>query len=114
MMVFVCVFVLMARDRSMDRSPDTDQQQVKAIFWHLPVAAGLFVNELSRASLCVFSQKRQGKSVWPGLFFCFYGQVYGTKQKDHREICVSAKSLGVVGFVWPCAFTVPITGKTSN
>lgn len=68
----MCASVLMARDRAVDRSPDTEKQ-VKAVFWHLLAAIGLFVRlAQSQAHWCVFPQKRQGKSVWAGLFFCFY------------------------------------------
>lgn len=44
--------------------------------------------------VCVLSN-RQGKSVQAGLVFCFYWQVYKTKKKGHREMCVSLRPCGV-------------------
>lgn len=42
-------------------------------------------------------RSRQGKSVRPGLVFCFYWQVHGTKQKGHREwFCEAPWAVGCV------------------
>lgn len=67
-------------------------------------------NELRVGPVCVCFHGR-GRGNQPGLVCSFVlTDVYGTKQKDHREIlCFCKKSLGVVEFVRHCVFTVPIT-----
>lgn len=79
-----CLSVLTARDRlfSENRSPDTEKQQVKAIFWHLLVAAGLFVRPAQRqvhctcgrmcVCVCVCSLLTEAGEItpaWSGLLF---------------------------------------------
>lgn len=63
-----------------NRSLDTEKQQVKAVFWHLLVAAGLFVRPAQSQGYCVFvgawicvyvPSKQAGEisPAWSGLLF---------------------------------------------
>lgn len=78
-----CLSVLMARDKLMDRSPDTDPQQVNAIFWHLPVAAALFVKRAqSRARLCVcFHRRGRGNQFGLVCSFVFTDKCTGQNRR---------------------------------